>query len=167
MILTGYTLKFLGGAVVSEPVEPTLAQGLQKSVLRLVRSCTLPKCFSTTSKYHGQPTSTIMSDWNNVYGIGESYHYDFIQLIPVESLVVVKMASNCQIVPLAPEKNSDSENHHGIFVLNNQIRPNSHVQWRHDGFLFWKVWRLDPFDIVFYASQHCGAAPNASFNWSI
>ena len=109
VILTGYTLKFLGGAVVSEPVEPTLAQGLQKSVLRLFRSCTLPKCFSTTSKYHGQPTTTIMSDWNNVYGIGESYHYDFIQLITVESLVVVKMASNCQIVPLAPEKNSSRE----------------------------------------------------------
>ena len=28
--------------------------------LRLFRSCTLPKCFSTTSKYHGQPTNTIM-----------------------------------------------------------------------------------------------------------
>ena len=72
--------------------------------LRLFRSCTLPKCFSTTSKYHVQPTTTIMWDWNNVYGIGESYHYDFIQLITVESLVDVKMASNCQIVPLAPEK---------------------------------------------------------------
>ena len=58
-----------------------------------------------------------MWDWNNVYGIGESYHYDFIQLIPVESLVVVKMASNCQIVPLAPEKNSDSDSDFSMFTI--------------------------------------------------
>ena len=58
-----------------------------------------------------------MWDWNNVYGIGESYHYDFIQLITVESLVVVKMASNCQIVPLAPEKNSDSDSDFSMFTI--------------------------------------------------
>ena len=32
----GYTLNFLGWAVVSEPVEPTLAQGLQKSVSTII-----------------------------------------------------------------------------------------------------------------------------------
>ena len=58
-----------------------------------------------------------MWDWNNVYGIGESYHYDFIQLIPVESLVVVKMASNCQIVPLAPGKNSDIDSDFSMFTI--------------------------------------------------
>ena len=81
----------------------------QRVFLRLFWSCTLPKCSSTATKYHVQPSTTIKWDWNNVYGVGGPYHYDCIPWITVESLLWWKMASNCQIVPLAPEKNSDSD----------------------------------------------------------
>ena len=81
----------------------------QRVFLRLFWSCTLPKCSSTATKYHVQPSITIKWDWNNVYGVGGPYHYDCIPWITVESLLWWKMASNCQIVPLAPEKNSDSD----------------------------------------------------------
>ena len=72
--------QFLGGLWSVNRLNRLWTKDRKRAFLRLFRPCTLPKCSSTTTMYHVQPTTTINWDWNNVYRVGRSYHFNCMHM---------------------------------------------------------------------------------------
>ena len=88
--------QFLGGLWSVNRLNRLWKEDRKRALLRLFRPCTLPKCSSTTTMYHVQPTTNIHWDWNNVYRVGRSYHFNCMHM---HHCCGEKWASNCQNLP--------------------------------------------------------------------